>query len=61
MAAGVAAFPARLLNGSQLDLFALYKLVVARGGFANGVGIAGSRKMRGGIRWSADVFPRMRK
>ncbi|KAK3238507.1 hypothetical protein CYMTET_51485 [Cymbomonas tetramitiformis] len=50
---GLKAFPGRSVNGSKLDLFNLYKQVVSRGGFGNGVG---SQRR---INWSRDVFPHM--
>jgi len=43
-------FPDAMLNGSQLDVFALYKEVCARGGYANG----------NVIDWKEEVFPKMR-
>ncbi|KXZ56481.1 hypothetical protein GPECTOR_1g430 [Gonium pectorale] len=43
-------FPEAVLNGVPLDLFALYREVVSRGGFRVG----------NGINWKGQVFPRMR-
>ncbi|KAG2446124.1 hypothetical protein HXX76_000723 [Chlamydomonas incerta] len=43
-------FPEAVLNGVSLDLFALYREVVSRGGFRVG----------NGINWKGQVFPRMR-
>lgn len=39
-----------VLNGSKLDLFSLYREVVARGGF----------KVGNGINWKGQIFPRMK-
>lgn len=43
-------FPDAVLNQRKLDLFGLYKEVVARGGYA----------MRNGINWKGQIFPGMK-
>ncbi|DBA79408.1 hypothetical protein WJX79_002219 [Trebouxia sp. C0005] len=42
-------FPEAILNGSQLDLNALYRAVCSRGGYGMG----------SGVNWAGQVFPRM--
>ncbi|XP_020256983.1 AT-rich interactive domain-containing protein 4-like isoform X2 [Asparagus officinalis] len=47
---GISEFPDAVLNGSQLDLFNLYKEVVSRGGFSQAKG----------INWRGQIFINMR-
>jgi len=54
---GSPCWPTGMLNGKRLDVFNLYKSVVAGGGYAMGSG--GAYPLQG-INWSRDVFAKMR-